>query len=295
MKKLLCILLVLFTGLKINAQTPGEEYSHNDIFKGFMGWDVRVGGEKSKYTRLNTNTITGDLQGESEATYKNSRVNIDGLVLDGTLGLFGIAKRRIKVGIPYGFNAGLSPQKKTYTYTSSGYVPNDDWPSGYGGNQGMEIGEKLTINFELKLGGAIAYDIIPAKNLQLSVGYNCRFWSKGNLAFYANPRFFGGFFDVNLSYKRWYLATTFKTFTEDYGSESWGEMKTGYFSIMPSYNMPLRNKEKNKFRNGLNTIGLRIETSYAKADNSAAIVSSRQDYSLRASTFMMGLYFGFLL
>jgi len=295
MKKLLCILSVLFIGTNLNAQTPGEEYKHNDIFKGFMGWDVRVGGENSKYTQTNTNTITGDWQGESVATYKNSRVTIDGLVLDGTLGLFALAKRRIKVGIPYGFNAGLSPQKKVNTNTSSGYIPNDNWPSGYGGNQGMEISDNLTINFELKLGGAIAYNIVPAKNIQLSVGYNCRFWSKGNLAFYANPRFFGGFFDVNATYKRWAVNTTFKAFTEDSGSESWGNIKTGYFSIMPTYNMPLRNKEKNKFRNGLNTIGLRIETSSARADNSAVIVSSRYDYTLRARTFMMGIYFGFLL
>jgi hypothetical protein len=145
------------------------------------------------------------------------------------------------------------------------------------------------------LGGAIAYDIIPAKNLQLSVGYNCRFWSKGNLGFYANPEFFGGFFDVNMTYKRWYVSTTFKANNTDISTESTGKMKTGYFSIMPTYNMPLRNKEKNKFRNGLNTIGLRIETSYARADDSSIIVSSRYDYTLRAHTFMMGIYFGFLL
>jgi hypothetical protein len=294
MKKLLCILSALMVGSYLNAQTPGEEYSHNDIFKGFLGWDVRVGGENSKNAQTYTNTITGDLEGESKATYKNTRVTIDGLVVEGTLGLFAVAKRRIKVGIPYGFNAGLSPQKKVSTYTSWGNIPNDGWGSGFGGNQGMEISDNLTINFELKLGGAIAYDIVPAKNIQLSVGYNCRFWSKGNLAFYANPNFFGGFFDVNATYKRWAVNTTFKALTEDFGQNN-GKMKTGYFSIMPTYNMPLRNKEKNKFRNGLNTIGLRIETSYARADDSSIIVSSRYDYTLRAHTFMMGIYFGFLL
>lgn len=292
MKRLLCILSVLFIGTNLNAQTPGEEYSHNDIFKGFMGWDVRVGGESSKYTQTNTNTITGDLQGESKATYKNTRVTIDGLVIDGALS-FG--KKRFQVGIPYGFNAGLSPQKNVNTHNGSGYLANDNWPSGFGGDQGMEIGDNLTINFELKLGLALAYNLVPKNNLQVSFGYNYRFWSKGNLAFYANPRFFGGFFDVNMTYKRWGVNTTFKAFTEDFGSESWGDIKTGYFSIMPSYNMPLRNKEKNKFRNGLNTIGLRIETSSARADNSAVIVSSRYDYTLRAHTFMMGIYFGFLL
>jgi hypothetical protein len=153
MKKLLCILSVLFIGTNINAQTPGAEYNHNDIFKGFLGWDVRVGGEKSFCDRSTTNVITGEKQGESHATYKNSRVIIDGLVIDGTWGLFRLFKKRVSFGIPYGFNAGLGPQKKVSTYTSWGYIPDDGWSSGFGGNQGMEIGDKFTLNFELKLGG----------------------------------------------------------------------------------------------------------------------------------------------
>lgn len=47
MKKLFYITLIWVSTIRLNAQTPGEEYNHNDIFRGFLGWDIRVGGEKN--------------------------------------------------------------------------------------------------------------------------------------------------------------------------------------------------------------------------------------------------------
>lgn len=291
MHKVFCIVsALLISALNVNAQTPGEEYNHNGIFKGFLGWDVRAGGENSSFSTANINYITGEVMSSYKGTYKNSRVNIDALVIDGAMH-FG---KRFQVGIPYGFNVGLGPQNKKYTDESTGTNPITSWPSGYGGNQGMEIGEKMALSFELKLGLAAAYKIIPAKNFQVSVGYNYRFWSKSNLAFYTLPKFLGGFVDVNFTYKRWALATTFRTNKDDSGLVTGMQIKSGYFSMMPTYNIPLRNKEK-KFRNGLNTIGLRLETSSAKGSGSYTDNITIYQSTLKARTFMMGVYFGFLL
>ncbi len=159
----------------------------------------------------------------------------------------------------------------------------------------MEIGEKLALNFEMKAGLGFAYNIIPEKNVWVSVAYSYRFWSKANLEFYALPKFFGGFIDMNLTYKRWHLNTVFRTSKYDSRFPSKTDIKTGYFSIMPAYNLPLRNKD-NKFRNGLNTFGLRLEGTYAKSIGSANTEFYTSYYTaLKARTFMMGIYFGFSL
>lgn len=281
-----------FVSFNINAQTktPGEEFRHNKIFKSYMGWSVRFGGENSSYSTATVNTTTGDVMSSYKGTYKNSRVNFDGLIVElgPTIG------KRFKVGIPLGFNVGLGPQSKKYTDEASGPNPIDAWPSGYGGNQGMEIGEKLAISFELSAGLGLAYTIVPAKNLQLAVSYNYRFWSKSNLAFYALPKFLGGFIDVNATYKRWHVATMFRVNTaKNVGIIGNTNIKTGYCSILPTYNMPTRDKQ-NKFRGGIRTVGLRMEVSTAKGSGSSTQGGARYENTLKASTFMMGVYFGLL-
>lgn len=290
--KLLTGLLLLLSLSRTQAQTTTVDYTASDIFKGFMGWDVRFGGETHKVQQRSVSVINNQQNGYEDREYKNTRTTIDLFVVDATLGVAKIG--RAKIGIPLGFNAGLSPQKKTYTYVGEGYIPNYGFPGRFGGDQGDLSTEKFTISMELKLGVSLAYNIIPAKNLQVSLGYNYRYWTKGNMGFYVLPKFLGGFFDANICYKKWHLATSFRSVKYELGGLTWGPVRVNYVSLLPTYNRALLNSNGKKVK-GLKTIGLRIESTSAKSNNSTQIQNQRYEFKLNANSFLFGIYLGFLL
>jgi hypothetical protein len=147
---------------------------------------------------------------------------------------------------------------------------------------------------ELKLGACLAYNIVPAKNFQVSLGYSYRYWTKGNMGFYVLPKFLGGFFDANICYKKWHLATSFRSVKYELGGLTWGPVRANYLSLLPTYNRSLLNSNGKQVK-GLKTIGLRIESTSAKSDNSTQIQNQRYEFKLNANSFLFGLYFGFLL
>lgn len=290
-KSKLALVLVVVCSVTAKAQTEPEEYKDIGVFPRYFGWDIRVGAEKNTFNTVTTNTITNEVTSTYTGTYKNRRLVVDCITVESAL-QFG---KNIKVGIPFGISVGFAPQSKKYTNQYTGPNPYSSWPSGFRGNQGMEIGENLALNFEMKLGIGLGYKINPEKNIGVAVTYNYRFWSKANLGFYALPKFFGGFVDVNFTYKRWQLLTTFRANRNDLSLPSGANLKTGYFSIMPVYNIPKRNK-KDKYRQGLNILGLRIETTHAKSEGTGNSDFYTSYYTkLKANTFMMGVYFGFFL
>jgi hypothetical protein len=258
----------------LRAQFSSDVY---DMFRSTVYTGVRTGNETQNFESKYVYTPTGRVNGSETLEFTSSRTTFDIMDANFSKGFGNL----VSFGLFAGCNVGVSSQKKEGNGTHTGTIPDVIYPNDMNGNQGNDFSaNSWALSFELRTGAALGYVFDAEQNIQVSAGYSIVFWGKGNMGFYVNPKFFGGFYNVNASWRRWCLYTRFRTNT--FEDLTWGARKSFYVGFRPVYTIT---------PGGL-FVGGDLEFWHAHSQNVIRLDPTENSYALKANAFLTGVSLG---
>ena len=153
-----------------------------------------------------------------------------------------------------------------------------------GNNPVFGAQDGFTLKLDIKGGLAAGAIINDEKNFTVSLAHYYWFWSKTHLGFSTRGKFWSRFTEATVTYDKLFVRSAF-AFSRDAANLNYGERKSIYFMIQPSYRF---NQKVTYF----NSAALRIETASGRSKGIYQDPSIVLDSYLKQNYFTISLCVG---